>query len=145
MCFNKKLVSRRCTGRAIKRLSRKEMRMEKIAGYMKPDGEVIHDLQNRVLELSERCHVLDMFIENSQDAIQISDRNLITLRVNRAYEVLTGIKREELIGVPVDTGQKAADLGILRRAGGKNKEAADHRPDLFPDGTQRSRLLLACV
>ena len=94
MCFNKKLVSRRCTGRAIKRLSRKEMRMEKIAGYMKPDGEVIHDLQNRVLELSERCHVLDMFIENSQDAIQISDRNLITLRVNRAYEVLTGIKRE---------------------------------------------------
>lgn len=103
MCFNKKLVSRRCTGRAIKRLSRKEMRMEKIAGYMKPDGEVIHDLQNRVLELSERCHVLDMFIENSQDAIQISDRNLITLRVNRAYEVLTGIKREELIGVPVET------------------------------------------
>ena len=77
--------------------------MEKIAGYMKPDGEVIHDLQNRVLELSERCHVLDMFIENSQDAIQISDRNLITLRVNRAYEVLTGIKREELIGVPVET------------------------------------------
>ena len=77
--------------------------MEKIAGYMKTDGEVIHDLQNRVLELSERCHVLDMFIENSQDAIQISDRNLITLRVNRAYEVLTGIKREELIGVPVET------------------------------------------
>lgn len=41
-------------------------------------------------------------MENSTDAIQISDRNLVTLRINHAYEVLTGIKREELVGIPVE-------------------------------------------
>ncbi|MBR1781678.1 MAG: sigma 54-interacting transcriptional regulator [Oscillospiraceae bacterium] len=54
-----------------------------------------------LLELQETCRVLDAFVENSTDAIQISDRNLVTIRVNRAYEVLTGINREELVGVPV--------------------------------------------
>lgn len=56
----------------------------------------------RVLDLEEQNRVLDAFIENSTDAIQISDRNLVTLRINRAYEVLTGIRREELVGVPVE-------------------------------------------
>lgn len=67
----------------------------------KKDGEVIWELQHKIQELQEQIRVLDVFIENSTDAIQISDRNLVTLRINRAYEVLTGIKREELIGVPV--------------------------------------------
>lgn len=60
------------------------------------------ELRQRVLELEEENRVLDAFIENSTDAIQISDRNLVTLRINRAYEILTGIRREELIGVPVE-------------------------------------------
>jgi len=56
----------------------------------------------RLKELEEENRILDMFIENSTDAIQISDRNLVTVRINRAYEKLTGIRREELIGVPVE-------------------------------------------
>lgn len=71
-------------------------------GYMKTDGELIFELKNRVSELERQIHVLEAFVENSTDAIQISDRNLITIRINKAYEVLTGIKREELIGIPVD-------------------------------------------
>lgn len=65
------------------------------------DGELILELRNQVQELKEKNRVLDAFVENSTDAIQISDRNLVTLRINRAYEVLTGIKREELVGIPV--------------------------------------------
>lgn len=66
------------------------------------DRETIRGLQARILELEEKNRVLDAFIENSTDAIQISDRNLVTLRINRAYEVLTGIRREELVGIPVE-------------------------------------------
>ena len=60
------------------------------------------ELRRRILDLEEQNRVLDAFIENSTDAIQISDRNLVTLRINRAYEVLTGIRRDELVGVPVE-------------------------------------------
>ena len=52
--------------------------------------ETMEELRKRVLDLEEQNRVLDAFIENSTDAIQISDRNLVTLRINRAYEVLTG-------------------------------------------------------
>ena len=75
--------------------------MEQMGGYMKSDGEVILEMRRRILELEEKNRALEAQIENSTDAIQISDRNLVTLRINRAYEVLTGIKREELVGVPV--------------------------------------------
>ena len=64
--------------------------------------ETMEELRKRVLDLEEQNRVLDALIENSTDAIQISDRNLVTLRINRAYEVLTGIRREELVGVPVE-------------------------------------------
>lgn len=67
----------------------------------KTDGEVIWELQKKLRDTEEKNRILDAFIENSTDAIQISDRNLVTLRVNRAYEILTGIKREELVGIPV--------------------------------------------
>ena len=64
--------------------------------------ETAGELRRRILDLEEQNRVLDAFIENSTDAIQISDRNLVTLRINRAYEVLTGIRRDELVGVPVE-------------------------------------------
>ncbi len=75
--------------------------MDQVQGYMKSDGEVILELRQRLREAEETLKMLDALVENSTDAIQISDKNLVTLRVNRAYEILTGIKREELVGVPV--------------------------------------------
>ena len=63
---------------------------------------MLQKLRDQVANLEEKNRVLDAFIENSTDAIQISDRNLVTLRINRAYEVLTGIRREELVGIPVE-------------------------------------------
>lgn len=59
-------------------------------------------LERRLKELTEQNRILDVFIENATDAIQISDRNLVTVRINRAYEKLTGIRREELVGIPVE-------------------------------------------
>lgn len=58
-------------------------------------------LRAQVAELESRIRITTAFMEHSTDAIQISDRNMVTVFVNRAYEVLTGIRREEQVGVPV--------------------------------------------
>ena len=41
---------------------------------------------------------LDAVIESSYDGIYITDGNANTLRVNRSYERITGVRRDELIG-----------------------------------------------
>lgn len=41
---------------------------------------------------------LESIIENTYDGLYITDGNAVTLRVNRAYERITGIKREEVVG-----------------------------------------------
>lgn len=67
------------------------------------DGtDTVQALQRKLQALEDESDMLETIIENSTDAIQISDSRQVTLRVNRAYEVLTGIKREELVGVPVE-------------------------------------------
>ena len=40
--------------------------------------ETAGELRRRILDLEEQTRVLDAYIENSTDAIQISDRNLET-------------------------------------------------------------------
>lgn len=72
--------------------------------------------------LEEKYKLLESIIENSTDAIQISDKNLVTVMVNRAYEVLTGISRKEQLGIPVEVlvergliSESCAD--IVRRTG----------------------------
>ena len=58
-------------------------------------------LKEKNASLENKNRMLTAFLENSPDAIQISDKNLVTIMVNKAYEVLTGINRAEQIGVPV--------------------------------------------
>lgn len=64
--------------------------------------EMLEMLRARNDSLEKKNRMLTNFIENSPDAIQISDKNLITIMVNRAYEILTGINRAEQIGIPVE-------------------------------------------
>ena len=52
--------------------------------------ETAGELRRRILDLEEQNRVLDAFIENSTDAIQISDRNLVTLRINRPMKSSPG-------------------------------------------------------
>ena len=65
------------------------------------DRELVDLLKEKNDSLENKNRMLTAFLENSPDAIQISDKNLITIMVNKAYEVLTGINRAEQIGVPV--------------------------------------------
>ncbi|MCL2767818.1 MAG: sigma 54-interacting transcriptional regulator [Synergistaceae bacterium] len=61
----------------------------------------IQTLKEKIKKLEYEYYVADTLLENATDAIQISDRNLVTLRINKAYEVLTGLNREEVVGIPV--------------------------------------------
>jgi PAS domain S-box-containing protein len=49
-------------------------------------------------KLTKMYNRLDMIIESSYDGIYITDGKGKTMKVNKAYEKLTGIKREKLIG-----------------------------------------------
>lgn len=76
--------------------------MEQLDKTAQEREEELLQLREKIHRLEEENHMLDAFVENSTDAIQISDRNLVTVRINRAYEVLTGIKPDELVGLPVE-------------------------------------------
>lgn len=64
-------------------------------------GADLRALREQVDALRAGNRMMSAFLEYSTDAIQISDRNMVTVFVNRSYEVLTGIRREEQVGVPV--------------------------------------------
>ncbi|WZL74485.1 sigma 54-interacting transcriptional regulator [Clostridiaceae bacterium 35-E11] len=55
---------------------------------------VIDEL-NEVQKISQR---LDAVIESSYDGIYITDGKANTLRINKSYERITGVKREEMLG-----------------------------------------------
>ena len=48
--------------------------------------------------LQEANDKLDAVIENSFDGIYITDGDANTIKVNKAYELITGLKRSEVIG-----------------------------------------------
>ena len=53
--------------------------------------EIFKNLQ----EANER---LDAVIENSFDGIYITDNKANTIKVNKSYEMITGLKKEEVLG-----------------------------------------------
>ena len=50
---------------------------------------------NNLQEANDR---LDAIIENSFDGIYITDGNANTIKANKSYEMITGLKKEEVIG-----------------------------------------------
>jgi len=56
---------------------------------------------------------LDTVLESSYDGIFITDGNAVTTRVNRAYERITGIRIEEVLGKHVNV---LVDQGIISKA-----------------------------
>ena len=48
--------------------------------------------------LSEACERLNAIIEHSFDGIFITDAKANVVRVNHAYEMITGLKKEEVLG-----------------------------------------------
>ncbi|MGN8914015.1 sigma-54 interaction domain-containing protein [Anaerofustis butyriciformans] len=54
-----------------------------------------NNIFNNLQEANER---LDAIIENSFDGIYITDNKANTIKVNKSYEVITGLKKEEVLG-----------------------------------------------
>lgn len=69
----------------------------------------IQDLENLTQELAivkELNEELDAIIESSFDGLYIADGKGITLRVNKAFEMITGISSEEFLGRDVEDIEK---------------------------------------
>ena len=60
--------------------------------YRRTDGKGIFG------SLQEAYDRLDVIIESSYDGIYITDGNAVTIRVNRAYLAITGLREEEVMG-----------------------------------------------
>ncbi|QXM06373.1 sigma-54-dependent Fis family transcriptional regulator [Crassaminicella indica] len=59
------------------------------------DLQSIIDELNTVQQISKK---LDAIIESSYDGIYITDGKANTMKINKAYERITGVKREEMLG-----------------------------------------------
>lgn len=57
---------------------------------------------------------LDAIIENSFDGIYITNEKAVTLKINRAYETITGLKRSEVIGHNM---KDLVEQGIISQSG----------------------------
>ena len=55
-------------------------------------------LYKELLKTKALCEKLDSIIENSTDGIFITDNKLKAVKINKAYESITGIKRKDMIG-----------------------------------------------
>lgn len=92
---------------------------------MKSDKKVMQDscakkdcraYMNVLEELGEFKRItrkLDTVLESSYDGIFITDGNAVTTRVNKAYERITGIRAEEIMGKHVNI---LVDQGIISKA-----------------------------
>lgn len=77
------------------------------------------ELLEELIKTRTLCNALDTIIENSIDAIYIADGNANTIRVNKAYEKLCGMKRQDLIGKNLramegDIISKSCSLEVLK-------------------------------
>ena len=60
--------------------------------------EAYEELANDIFKLKEYTHEIEAIIESSYDGIYVTDGQANTIRVNSAYEKITGMKASELIG-----------------------------------------------
>lgn len=64
-------------------------------------------------ELKRMTRKLDAVLESCYDGIYITDGNAVTTRVNKAYERITGIRAEEIMGKHVNV---LVDQGVISKA-----------------------------
>jgi PAS domain S-box-containing protein len=71
---------------------------QKMILYMAANGSPLKLLQQKVAELDKLNRELDAIIENSYDAIYITDKQGTTVKTNSAIERITGIPKEYYLG-----------------------------------------------
>lgn len=64
--------------------------------------ETYEELANDIFSLKEYTREIEAIIESSYDGIYVTDGNADTIRVNSAYEKITGIKASEVLGRNMD-------------------------------------------
>lgn len=62
----------------------------------------IQDLTSELEFIKEKHSELEHILDNSYDGVAIANRDGITEQVNKAWDRLTGLKREDVIGVPLN-------------------------------------------
>ncbi len=102
---------------------------------------------------------LEAVIENAYDGIYITDGNANTLKVNKAYERITGIKREEVLGrnmrdlvalgtfdrsVSLDVIEKKAPVTIMQELRSGKKVLVTGSP-IFDSATQEIEIVVTNV
>lgn len=60
--------------------------------------EAYEEIANDIFRLKEYTHEVEAIIESSYDGIYVTDGDANTIRVNSAYEKITGMKASDLIG-----------------------------------------------
>lgn len=63
---------------------------------------MIDQLRSQIHFLQQNDKELEEIMNHSYDGFAITNREGITIKVNKAWDRLTGLKREEVIGVPLD-------------------------------------------
>lgn len=65
---------------------------------MEPDPQTPEELLETVCRIIETSKELNLIVEQSPSSIYVSDVDMNTLRINKSFEDMTGIKRSSLIG-----------------------------------------------
>lgn len=82
------------------------------------DMTEVRALAEEITDLRETKALLEAIINSTQDAISVVDQNGMQLLVNPAYELLIGLKKEDVVGRPatvdIEPGQESMHLRVLR-------------------------------
>lgn len=105
-------------------------------------------LADEIGGLREMKVLLEAIINATQDAISVVDANGLGMMVNPAYTALTGLKPEQVVGMPatvdIDPTQESMHLQVLRtrrpvrgvpmKVGPKKREVVVHVAPIMVDG-----------
>lgn len=72
------------------------------------------DTSEMFSSVEEANEWLDAIIEHSFDGIYITDGNANTIKANRAYETITGLKKSEVLGCNME---ELVEKGIVSASG----------------------------
>ena len=57
------------------------------------------DVKRELAETRELCRIYDEIIENNPDGIYVTDGDANAIRINPAFERISGLNRDEMLGV----------------------------------------------
>ena len=91
------------------------------------DISELESISRELENVKELNAELDAIIESSHDGIYLTDGEGITLRLNEAFEKLTGFSRNELLGRSVeDLVKERSGFSFGKYSGPEREKTSDH-------------------